>query len=399
MSLICCYYKFLDYSDSKHATIADLIGSIFADKLGFNLNAVASLMRSDRAAIGVSALCHIEEDEACFMHDGEKVSASATGRLVRKKKKTQVNPFNEGTELIQLCQDLAVWWGVGDRVDTLFGISDSFGDGTWPKVKLQVAHNTTRIAAPHMLLFSVLKMSNNIKAYQTYAQGRVKELNAKSRSKKCPQIEECQWKLIQEMEGVLAYTQMLTKLAQKENAYMGAYGAVIKSMVYQQLKSRVVKIVDIDGNLKKPSRIEVGFDSLSNFGKQVLLRAIVEMERRFMGNDSNIPYPDDIWGDVASLLNYPETTDLAPPTRDMDRNDILFFESKNREKVCLLLDIRTCCAAQKYMCLKDGIDALEDEYIEFGLVMHKYKANNQSEVVPMDSSDGARLDKIKRMKI
>ena len=110
-------------------------------------------MRSDRAAIAVSNVCDIEEDEACLMYDGEKIFASATGRLVRKKKKVEVNPLDDSTELLQLCQDLAVWWGVGDWVDTLFAISDHFGNAAWPKVKLQVAHNTTRIAAPHMLLF------------------------------------------------------------------------------------------------------------------------------------------------------------------------------------------------------------------------------------------------------
>ena len=74
-------------------------------------------------------------------------------------------------------------------------------------------------------------MSNNIKACQKYAQGRVKELNANSPSKKCPQMEEHQWKLIKEMEGVLAYMQILTNLVQKEKAYTGAYGAVNKSSV------------------------------------------------------------------------------------------------------------------------------------------------------------------------
>ena len=131
-----------------------------------------------------------------------------------------------------------------------------------------------------------------------------------------------------------------------------------------------MKIVDINDDLKNPSRIEVRFESFSNFGKQDLLRAIVETERRFMGNGSNIPYPDDIWGDVVSLLNYPKTTDLAPPTRNMERNVLLFCETTNREKVCLLLVIRACCVAQKYMCLQDGIDALKDAYIDFGLVMN-----------------------------
>ena len=66
-------------------------------------------MRSDRAATGVARKVDLE-DEACLMHDADKLGTAAVGKLVRRDMTKKVgpcghrpyaNPFPEGNELLK----------------------------------------------------------------------------------------------------------------------------------------------------------------------------------------------------------------------------------------------------------------------------------------------------------
>ena len=73
-------------------------------------------MRSDRAAKGVAGELDMQEEEVCEMHDTEKLGQSATGGLVRTRKKVAVNPFPEGVDLVQRAHKLGAYFGYSTQV-------------------------------------------------------------------------------------------------------------------------------------------------------------------------------------------------------------------------------------------------------------------------------------------
>jgi len=81
--------------------VARLVQKVVKKSTGgkFECEQVVSTVIADVAAIGVSTNMGIKEREACGMHQGDKLGASATGKLLRTKNKVVVNPFDEGMHL------------------------------------------------------------------------------------------------------------------------------------------------------------------------------------------------------------------------------------------------------------------------------------------------------------
>jgi fructose-1,6-bisphosphatase/sedoheptulose 1,7-bisphosphatase-like protein len=63
----------------------------------------------------VANILEIEEDEACMMHDGDKVGAAATGKLTRSRQGAVVNPCESGRELMARAHKMAVFFSLGSR--------------------------------------------------------------------------------------------------------------------------------------------------------------------------------------------------------------------------------------------------------------------------------------------
>ena len=85
--------------DSKTGTVSSLGETLIKNRTNFDFKQIVSSSVQDAAAKSVANAWDLEV-EMCDMHDGDKVGASAIGRLVRKDgRRNIVNPFSEGQDL------------------------------------------------------------------------------------------------------------------------------------------------------------------------------------------------------------------------------------------------------------------------------------------------------------
>ena len=85
--------------DSRTGTVSRLGEDLIKDRTNVNFKQIVSSSVQDAAAKSVANAWELEV-ETCDMHDGDKVGASAIGRLVRKDgRRNIVNPFPEGQAL------------------------------------------------------------------------------------------------------------------------------------------------------------------------------------------------------------------------------------------------------------------------------------------------------------
>ena len=92
---------------------------------------------------------------------------------------------------------------------------------------------------------------------------------------------------MREVEGILDLVRYLKMVAQYENYYMAEYGPVFKLSLYKKLIASNIDLVDLslwDKARRHAPRIAVNVNTLSDIGKEVRRRAILEFERRFMEN-------------------------------------------------------------------------------------------------------------------
>ena len=88
-------------SDSEINTVKTLAQKVVHDNTQFLFQSSMSCSVRDADAKSVAKAFGFEE-ETCDMHDGEKVSASAIGQLVRKDGRGNiVNPFPEGDAFVE----------------------------------------------------------------------------------------------------------------------------------------------------------------------------------------------------------------------------------------------------------------------------------------------------------
>ena len=97
-----------------------------------------------------------------------------------------------------------------------------------------------------------------------------------------------------EIEVVLNISQVLTKMLQYENLYTGAYSTFIKRHVYQLLRRNTIWIVHLKSVKQQPQLLRVNSDvrSMTMLGSTCLNRDLLEFERRFMQNISEVPFED-----------------------------------------------------------------------------------------------------------
>jgi hypothetical protein len=301
-NLVVCI-GFISVLNSKDVTVASLIELTVLERTGFVFKTLFGLAVSDRAALGVANILEIEEDEACMMHDGDKVGAAATGKLTRSRHGTVVNPFESGRELMVRAHKMAAFFSWGSRQNALSDIAKGSLISPSPNTKLQLDLNTTRVASEHGLLHSILRMSRSLKVYHVTNPGLLV-------------IKDGDWVSWAEFEAVLFITQTITKLAQFEKLYMAAFAPIIKAAVYSKLCAPTIKVIDLDAVTDDPilPRIERAVTDMTETGKMCRLRAIIEFERRFMGSTSQ------------ERLHDPDTYQ---------------FEINGRVLVATLLDLRT----------------------------------------------------------
>ena len=275
-----------------------LVKSITEVVTGMELESVSSLAIADRAAMGVATELGFDDEEVCGMHDGDKVGASCVGKLVRSRNKVPVNPFQQGVDGIAFAHKIGVHFSKSPKNRAKFSVITDSNKDTIPQTSIKVDHNGTRVAAQHSLLYSCLRLKLGISLY-----------GVTHNMAHWPTATD--WNFWREMEGVLDSVRFLTTTMQYEKKYMGAYGPVVKLYVYKRLTSDTISLVDHDnwGLKTRAPRVTVNVSELSDGGCTTLNRAVIEFERRFMGNTANTSFKEQ--GKEEERININERQQIA----------------------------------------------------------------------------------------
>jgi hypothetical protein len=317
-------------SKNADADAANLWKEVVDERCGgLEYEDIVGRMRSDRAAKGVAGVLDMEEEEVCEMHDTEKLGRSATGGLVRTRNKVAVNPFQEGVDLVQRAHKLGAYFGYSTRRENLEIVGKTLGNV--PDIKIQVDYNTTRIAAVHGLLHSELRLNRALRAYEVqFNPGWAFKAD--------------DWQAVAEFEGVLNCTRVTSTLAQRERGFNGAFTPLIKTLALTKLRSDQLYLIDMPNVKLSPAvpRVAVMVDNLSRMGQTARVRAILEGERRWCGNN---------------------TEELTGAAVTMGKSELL----------CTLLDKRTLgCHHITAEQRGEAYQIYLEEYVEFSLQASKY---------------------------
>ena len=317
-------------SKNADADIAHLWKETMDERCGgLKFDDIMGRMRSDRAAKGVAGVLEFEEEEVCEMHDTEKLGRSATGGLVRTRNKVAINPFSAGVDLVQRAHKLGAYFGYSTRLENLAIVGKTVGNV--PDIRIQTDYNTTRIAAVHGLLHSELRLNRGLRAYELkFNPGWAFKAD--------------DWQAIAEFEGVLNCTKVTSTLAQREKGFNGAFTPLIKNLALTKLRAEEMNVIDMPNVTISPHvpRVAIKVENLTEMGQTARVRAILEGERRWCGN---------------------ETEELTGASVNMGKNELL----------CTLLDKRTLgchhiTGAQRAEAYKIFVE----EYVKFDLQASKY---------------------------
>ena len=103
-------------------------------------------------------------------------------------------------------------------------------------------------------------------------------------------ISEKDWNLIGEFEAVLNVTKIVSTLSQYESLYTGAFKTLLKISIFHRLRSGKLQVVDINQVTKSPTVIRtwININELSDVGEECVRRCLLEGERRWCGNKTEI---------------------------------------------------------------------------------------------------------------
>ena len=77
---------------------------------------------------------------------------------------------------------------------------------------------------------------------------------------------EGEWQSAREVEGIIHCANPIVLFSQHETKLLGAYGPVVKKLVYSRLCANSIELVDHEawGLLKNPTRVQIGVDSFTS---------------------------------------------------------------------------------------------------------------------------------------
>ena len=103
-------------------------------------------------------------------------------------------------------------------------------------------------------------------------------------------ISEKDWNLIGEFEAVLNVTKIVSTLSQYESLYTGAFKTLLKLSIFHRLRSGKLQVVDVHQVNKSPTVIRtwININEFSDVGEECVRRCLLEGERRWCGNKTEI---------------------------------------------------------------------------------------------------------------
>jgi len=331
---------FRKVANSTTVTVAELGRELVKDRTQFELQEIIACSVQDGAAKGETKAWDLEV-ETCDMHDGDKIGASAIGRLVRKDGRGNVvNPFPAGQELEKKLNAQAKHFASthANRVRYACIIANANLDYPLPTTMIKQDLCGTPMSSFHQLVRSTLKIKKSLDLYfLTRRRERGSTIN--------DFLSQDDWKLAVEVEATLNIAKDVVTISQTESKLNAAYGPVVRNATYKKLTSDKIMVIDItnwDNSMARAPRKEVEVDTFSEAGRECRARATLECERRFFGNNGN------------------ETMDAEGAQAKM--------KLSQREMATLVLDKRTCMQKSVMGSKEEWVEAanvLETYYVDF----------------------------------
>ena len=307
--------------------------------MNFNFKQIVSSSVQDPAARSVANAWKLEV-EMCDMHDGDKVGASAIGRLVRKDgRRNIVNPFPEGQALEKKLNNQAKHFSEsGTNCQRYIDIIGSAEDqDSLPQIMIKQDLCGTRMSSFRGLLRLTLKIK---KCLDLYFANCKNECN----STISDYLDHDDWQLVLETEAILNILKDLVTISQTETKLNAACGPVVRNATYKKLVTDKIRIIDIDnwGATQRAPRKEVDVNTFSWIGRIFRQRATLECERQFFGHNGE------------------ETMD--------EEGAQAIMKLSRHEKAVLVLDKRTCMQASilpDKVSWVGAVNELKTFYVEF----------------------------------
>lgn len=148
-----------------------------------------------------------------------------------------------------------------------------------PRIKIQVDHNGTRVAAQYNLLHSELRLHRALPLFQAQLTGKVAS-ECLGKWNASPTF----FQHISEVEAVLNITKITTTLAQYEQKYTGAFKSLIEGTTMRALRKGTLPVIDLEKTTASPHLPRKDVALSTTIGKMALQRATLEGERRCCGN-------------------------------------------------------------------------------------------------------------------
>ena len=176
-----------------------------------------------------------------------------------------------------------------------------------------------------------------------------------------------------EVEATLNVTKITTTLAQHEQLFSGAFSSLIKGTTMRGLRASQLSVIDLSRVDKKPFLIRKWVDvaDLTEIGATARKRALLEGERRFCGNKTEVASSDDHSSGVSysSIVAVTSVTlqSVTPHDTRQELTGALVIASR-QEMLATLLDLRTVgCTHLSSEQAMEARQIFEEEYVTFAL--------------------------------
>ena len=344
---------FQKVKDSTTDTVSNLGQELVKDRTNFDFKQIIACAVQDSAAKSVAKAWELEV-ETCDMHDGDKVGASAIGRLVRKDGRGGiVNPFPEGKALeVKLNAQAKHFSAVHknrQRHQEIIGSSNE--DQNLPSTMIKQDLCGTRMSSFHGLVRSTLKIKKSLDLYFLTRRNEQGSTVTDFLSTE-------DWKFALEVEAILNVSKDLVTIAQTESKLNAAYGPVLRNATHKKLIKDSMMVIDIVnwGSTSRSPRKEVDVNDFTESGRRCRERATLECERRFFGHTGE------------------EIMDAEVAVAKM--------KLSKREMATLHLDKRTCLQTSVLSTKLEWMEGkyeLQSFYIEFYKNMKKHDREKSRE--------------------
>lgn len=148
-------------SNASAGPTAELLRTLSEERMGVGFDKTVASFKQYKATAAVAKAMEYEVDN-CDMHQTSKMSESAVGSLVRKKKQI-INRFSEGEEVIRVAHVMGKFFSYSSRNEELAECSRAVASAVL-RIKLDV--NGTRLTAKHGLLHSILRLNKALNLLQ-----------------------------------------------------------------------------------------------------------------------------------------------------------------------------------------------------------------------------------------